>query len=114
MPTHLLVKQAINCFADDPVQCNLAVKTTELPLGRYPFIVYEWKYKGVKPNNELIVITSDNIDSNLMLRLIYGASDFSGEPYSASYDELEQLHFAVWKAKRKNIWWKPNKLLGSN
>ena len=101
MPTHPLVKQAINCFADDPVQCNLAVKTTELPVGKYPFIVYEWQYKGVKPNNELVVITSDNIDSNLMLRLIYGASDFSGEPYSTSYDELEQLHFAVWKAQKE-------------
>lgn len=101
MPTHPLVKQAINCFADDSVQCDLVVKTTELPVGRYPFIVYEWQYKGVKPNNELVVITSDNIDSNLMLRLIYGASDHNGEPYSASYDELEQLHFARWKSQKE-------------
>ena len=101
MPTHPLVKQAINCFADDSVQCDLVVKTTELPVGRYPFIVYEWQYKGVKPNNELVVITSDNIDSNLMLRLICGASDHNGEPYSASYDELEQLHFAKWKSQKE-------------
>lgn len=54
MPTHPLVKQAINCFADDPVQCNLAVKTTELPVGKYPFIVYEWQYKGVKPIQRML------------------------------------------------------------
>ena len=101
MPTHPLVKQAINCFADDPVRCDLEAQTTELPVGRYPFIVYEWQYKGVRPNNELIVITSDNIDSNLMLRLIYGASDYNGEPHLTSYDELEQLHFAIWKAQKE-------------
>ena len=35
------------------------------------------------------------------MRLIYGASDHNGDPYSASYDELEQLHFVVWKARKE-------------
>lgn len=101
MPTHPLVKQAINCFADDPVQCYLSVKTTELPVGKYPFIVYEWQYKGVKPDNELVVITSNNIDSKLMLKLIYNSSDFSSEQSTAPFDELEQTHFTLWKATKE-------------
>lgn len=101
MPTHPLVKQAISCFTDDPVQCNLAVKTTELPVGKYPFIVYEWQYKGVKPDNELVVITSNNIDSKLMLKLIYNSSDFISEQSTAPFDELEQTHFTLWKATKE-------------
>ncbi len=101
MPTHPLVKQAINCFSDEPVCCDLVVSTTELPVGKYPFIVFEWQHKGVKPDNELIVITSNNLDSKLMLKLIYNSSDFGGAHPTVSFDELEQIHFTLWKAEKE-------------
>ena len=112
MPTHPLVKQAIACFADDPVRCDLVVDSSELPVGEYPFIVYEWQYKGVKPNNELVVITSGGIDPKLMLRLIYDSSDFGGARYNVSFDELERLHFAAWKAAKEKYLSEARQIIG--
>ena len=101
MPTHPLVKQAINSFGAEPVQCDLTVKSNELSSGMYPFVVYEWQYKGVKPNNELKVITACNVDSNTMLRLIYKSSDYNGRFFDMADKELEQLHFNLWKAEKE-------------
>ena len=100
MPTHPLVKQAISYFSDEPVQCSLAVKSDKLQSGDYPFIIYEWQYKGVKPNCVLQVVTSDNVDSKLMLELIYNAQDFDGAEI-LDCDELENKHFAIWKSAKE-------------
>ncbi len=100
MPTHPLVKQAIRYFSDDPVQCCLTVKTDKLQSGDYPFIIYEWLYKGIKPNCVLQVVTSDNIDSKLMLELIYNAQD-SDEAELLDFDKLENLYFSVWRSAKE-------------
>lgn len=100
MPTHPLVKQAIRYFSDDPVQCDLMVKSNKLPRGDYHFAVYEWQYKGVKPNCELKVITEEKIDSKIMLELIYNSQDYENNKFF-NYDSLEDLHFALWKAAKE-------------
>ena len=100
MPTHPLVKQAIRCFSDEPVQCGLAVRTNKLPTGNYPFAIYEWQYKGIKPNCVLRVVTSNNIDSKLMLELIYNAQDSDGIELFDT-DKLENLHFSIWKPAKE-------------
>jgi len=103
MPTHPLVKQAIRYFSDEPVQCCLTVKTDKLRKGEYPFIVYEWQYKGIKPNSELEVVTKGNIDSKTMLELIYNAQDCD-DVELIDTASLEDLHFAKWKtAKEKYL-----------
>lgn len=100
MPTHPLVKQAIRYFSDEPVQCGLTVKTDKLPSGNYPFTIYEWQYKGIKPNCVLKVVTSDNINSKLMLELIYNAQNSDGAELFDT-DELENLHFSIWKSAKE-------------
>ncbi|MCD7724577.1 MAG: SNF2-related protein [Clostridiales bacterium] len=101
MPTHPLVKQAVNYFRNEPVQCNLCIKTDKLPQGSYPFVVYDWKYKGIKPTNEIIVITQEQIDSKLMLELIFNSDDVKDVGVSVQADSLEELHFSLWKNARQ-------------
>lgn len=100
MAAHPIVKQAVRYFEDEPVQCSLSVKTDKIQKGKYPFIVYEWQYKGIKPNNELKVVTVDNIDSKIMLNLIYNAQDYDDGDFG-SIDKLEDLHFSMWKAAKE-------------
>ncbi|MCM1308657.1 MAG: hypothetical protein NC223_08670, partial [Butyrivibrio sp.] len=79
------------------------VKTNKLKQGNYPFIVYEWQYKGVLPNSELEVITKTDIDSKTMLQLMYNAQDCEEADLTESTN-LEELHFAKWKvAKEKYL-----------
>lgn len=100
MPTHPLVKQAVRYFSDDPVQCSLTVKTDKLPGGEYPFVAYEWQYKGIKPNCELKIVTERQIDTKTVLELIYHAHDYENTQ-TVEEDKLENIHFAAWKAAKE-------------
>ncbi len=101
MPTHPLVKQAMTCFADEPVECSLKAKTDILPVGEYPFIVYEWQYKGIRPNSVLKVITSEQVDSKKLLETIYRAEDDIPYSVQSGVEELEELHTRLWKTEKE-------------
>ena len=102
MPTHPLVKQALSCFDDDPVFASLKVRTETIPAGEYPFIIYEWLYKGVKPDNKLQVITTENLPNNLVLEAIYSAFNGTMDATTANQTPLEELHYQVWQSARDN------------
>jgi len=97
MPTHPLVKQALKCFEDEPVTCSLKVHSDEIPAGRYPFVIYEWLYKGVKPDNKLQIITSENFGNAALLDLIYKASDGFADVVEVDQTPLEEIHYRVWQ-----------------
>ena len=101
MPTHPLVKQALKCFEEDPVRCSLSVKTDKIPAGKYPFLIYEWLYKGVKPDNKLQVITLENIPNNIMLELLYNATTKTLENVEIEQLPLEALHYKVWEVAKE-------------
>ncbi|MCD8307151.1 MAG: SNF2-related protein [Clostridia bacterium] len=100
MPAHPLVRQAMRIFAEDPVECSLAVKTDAIPAGDYPFIVYEWKYTGTRPNNELVVISNASLSSREMLGLIYDSADTDIRPEKNALESLEQKHYKLWKQEK--------------
>lgn len=101
MPTHPLVKQALSCFEDEPVLASLKVKTTTIPEGTYPFLIYEWLYKGVKPDNKLQVITAENLPNNIVLEAIY--STFNGDLDASCVNQmpLEELHYQIWQVAKE-------------
>lgn len=97
MPTHPLVKQALNCFEDEPVKCAIKSTTTKITAGTYPFVIYEWLYKGVKPDNKLQVITLENIPNDVILEAIYNSSDTSADFSIINEQALEKLHYQIWQ-----------------
>lgn len=99
MPTHPLVKQALSCFEDEPVQCSLKVKSASIPVGEHPFIIYEWLYKGVKPDNKLQVVTLDDIPNNVLLEAIYYARD-NDEKNDVDQEIIDNKHFRIWQAAK--------------
>ena len=103
MPTHPLVKQAIVSYEHDPVTCVLKTKNKDLPCGKYPFLVYEWQYKGIKPNCRLQVITEMAIENDVMLNAIFNAESDNGMPIIDTQD-LEAKHYSLWhKTKQTYI-----------
>lgn len=104
MPTHPLVKQALSCFEDEPVFVSLKIKANTLPKGEHPFIIYEWLYKGVKPDNKLQVVTMNNLSNSLVLEAIYNAVDGVLDESSINQETLEELHYSIWqKAKEEYV-----------
>ena len=99
MPTHPLVKQALRCFEDEPVQCSLTVKSEDLPVGEHPFIIYEWLYKGVKPDNKLQVVTLEDIPNDILLKVIYNAQD-DIRLVEVEQEAIDNKHFRIWQAAK--------------
>lgn len=97
MPTHPLVKQALSCFEDEPVKCTIKANSTKITAGTYPFVIYEWLYKGVKPDNKLQVITLDNIPNDVILEAIYNSSDTIADLDMIDEPALEKLHYQIWQ-----------------
>lgn len=111
MPTHPLVKQALKCFDNEPVQCSLKVKDSSIPSGTHPFIIYEWLYKGVKPNNKLQVVTLDDIPNNVLLEAIYNASD-SDDKIDIDDKSIDDKHFHIWQAAKKEYVEESKQIIG--
>lgn len=104
MPTHPLVKQALKCFEDEPILCSLKIKSNLLPKGKYSFIVYEWLYKGVKPDNKLQVITIEDIPNKILLEAIYNAEDDEefDNVQQETQDIIDDKHFRIWQAAKND------------
>ena len=97
MPTHPLVKQALKCFEDEPVTCTIKARSSKIPEGRYPFLIYEWLYKGVKPDNKLQIITTENFSNSELLELIYQATDGIADATTIDQSPLEEIHYRIWQ-----------------
>lgn len=101
MPTHPLVKQALKCFEDEPILCSLKVNTDAFPAGEYPFIIYEWLYKGVKPDNKLQVVTLDDIPNKVLLEAIYNAHD-ADNITEVNQELIDSKHFRIWQVAKND------------
>ena len=99
MPTHPLVKQALKCFEDEPILCSLKIKSGDLPVGEYPFIIYEWLYKGVKPDNKLLVVTLDDIPNKVLLEAIYNSQD-ADSIVEVNQEQIDNKHFRIWQVAK--------------
>lgn len=111
MPTHPLVKQAIASFEHDPVSCVLKTKNKDLPCGKYPFLVYEWQYKGIKPNCRLQVITEMAIENDVMLNAIFNAESDNGLPVIDAH-ELGAKHYSLWQEAKQTYIAEAEQIIG--
>jgi superfamily II DNA or RNA helicase len=111
MPTHPLVKQALNCFSAEPVQCALKIKTDKIPKGIYPFAIYEWLYSGVRRDNLLQVVTENGFDSKTFLELIYDAENLEmDEPIR--HADLEKIHKSMWQKAKDEYRMEAEQIIG--
>lgn len=101
MPTHPLVRQALKCFEDEPILCSLKTNSQALPVGEHQFIIYEWLYKGVKPDNKLQVVTLNDLPNKALLEAIYNAQD--GDSIIEVNNELiDDKHFKIWQTAKND------------
>ena len=103
MPTHPLVKQAATALnSEQDVVTRLKVRTNKVPLGRYEFAIYQWRFLGIR---EHLVIKPVATSEELTLRLNYLLeramdSDIQEGDTSIERDVLERMHQQLWSEAR--------------
>lgn len=100
---HPLVMDAAT-YESKKFPCNVSVRVadSEIPSGDYEFLIYAWKYVGLRPDIKLIAV-SDNeaVEKNILSFLQY-ASDSMGEDvsYADKWNSMDELHYQRWQVAK--------------
>ena len=103
MPTHPLVKQAAAVLnTEQEVATMLKVRTDKVPLGRYEFAIYQWRFLGIREHLVLKPIAlSEALTpylNDLLERAENGDTQESQVPIQK--DALEETHQHLWAEAR--------------
>ena len=105
MPLHPLLKQAAMSFdTRQRVITTLSVQDNEVPVGRYEFAIYQWRFHGIREDLILRPIASSEAVTAHIGRLLEKAVDATTENPGGNvtpvWDELDAQHYKLWSEAR--------------
>ncbi len=107
-PLHPLVRQAASAMepgATKPI-CVVQAVDADIPPGQYPFVIYEWRYRGVREDLVLYpVAQSGEVTQRLSELLEYGRLGSLPDdqvPKQTVFDQLDAAHYELWAKARSN------------
>ena len=102
MPLHPLVKQAaMSLEAKPPAATTLKVQTNEVPKGRYEFVIYQWRFHGIREDLVLKPIASAKELTPHLSRLLEKAVDTQpDDPGNTATPILDAQHHQLWSEAR--------------
>ncbi len=96
---HPLVLQAAKHESRSfPCTIGLAVSDENIPNGNYEFLIYVWKYVGLKPDVKLVAISENAEVQASILKVLQYASEFSfaDSTYLEKWNAMDKLHYSSW------------------
>ena len=97
---HPLVMDAA-AYESKKFPCNVSVRVAdpEIPAGDYEFLIYAWKYVGLRPDIKLIAVSDNEEVEKNILSFLHFASESMGEDvsYADKWDNMDQLHYQRWQ-----------------
>ncbi|MDK2828008.1 MAG: ATP-dependent helicase HepA, partial [Clostridium butyricum] len=100
---HPLVIQAAEYESKKfPCEIGISVNDTELLSGDYEFLIYAWKYVGLRPDIKMVAI-SDNIEvQKNILNYLQFASEYNVETdrFQSKWDSMDSLHYEDWQMEK--------------
>ncbi len=101
---HPLVMDAA-AFESKKFPCNVSVRVAdpEITSGDYEFLIYAWKYVGLRPDIKLIAVSDNEVVEKNILSFLHYASDSMGEDvsYADKWDGMDQLHYRRWQTAKE-------------
>lgn len=105
-PLHPMVRQAASAMepgGQKPI-CVVQAVDADIPAGQYPFVIYEWRYSGVREDLVLYpVAQSPEVTRRLSDLLEYGRPGSLPDdqvPEQALFDQLDAAHYELWAKAR--------------
>lgn len=100
-PIHPLVKQAaLSLDTKRRIAVVLKVRDDSIPPGKYPFVIYQWQFLGVK--EDLLFRPVASIEavterlSGLLQKAIEAPEHHSNAADISTWKELEEQHYKMW------------------
>jgi len=86
-----------------PCELSVRVVDAEVKSGDYEFLVYAWKYVGLRPDIRLIAVSNTpSVEKNVLSYIQY-ASEYHEEngEHNDNWDEMDDLHYERWQKARE-------------
>lgn len=109
VPVHPLVKQAAKSLdINKKIITTLKVRDKNLPEDDHLFVIYQWRYHGIKDDLILQPVSDSNQITDKLENLLKKAErypiDKENIPDLSSWEKLDDRHHDIWKeAKNKHI-----------
>jgi ATP-dependent helicase HepA len=102
-PTHPLARQAARASAPGaPLRANLRFTSADLPAGRYPYAIYQWRKLGLKEDFTFQPICTEPALTARILALLEAAEPGDPDQTLTAEEEqaLDRLHYRLWADAR--------------
>lgn len=101
---HPFVAQAA-AYESRNFPCDLAVRIAdpEVEPGDYEFLIYAWRYVGLRPDIRLVAVSSNPAVEKNILNFIQYASEYYEDDgtHQSSWDQMDNLHYKRWQASKE-------------
>ena len=96
---HPLVLQAAKYESKDfPCELSISVDESGLEPGDYEFLIYAWRYVGLRPDIKLVVISNNKDVEDNVLSMMQYASEYpkSTGNHTSAWDDMDSIHYERW------------------
>jgi hypothetical protein len=101
---HPLVLQAAKQQSEQlPCEIGISVSDDTIPVGDYEFLIFAWKYVGLRPDIKLIAVSGNDAVTDSVFGFMQYASDyvFDDSKHSARWDLLDEIHYKNWQKEKE-------------
>lgn len=101
---HPLVLQAAAYESRElPCKVGVSISTDDLPAGDYGFLIYVWKYIGLKPDTKLVAVSENPVVGKNILNYIQICSEYEYNDAAPviDWEAMDKLHYASWQQARE-------------
>ena len=99
----LVIQAAAYESANFPCEIGVRISDKSIPAGTYEFLIYAWKYVGLRPDIRLIAISeNERVQKNVLSYMQYCSEyDFSSSAHEEKWDAMDKLHYDKWQTEKK-------------
>ena len=99
----LLVQAAVYESRDFPLNAAFRIADAEIPPGDYAFLIYAWRYTGIRPDIQLVAVSDEpGVEQNILSYISYAAEyDVQSADHNAEWSAMEKLHYGRWQTAQK-------------
>ena len=101
---HPLVIQAAQYESEQfPCEIGIQISDDTIPTGDYEFLIYAWKFVGLRPDIKLIALAENiEVQKQVLTFLQYSDEfDFDVNPHIENWDAMDSLHYTRWQESKE-------------